>query len=716
MPIITPYFVNLPIAVLTGGSSLVADSELSNRLRAVLASHGDVLARLNHLIEANATIAGTSGITAFGRLNSETNVFGSAIITGVGSLTANPSVLGHLVAVLTGVGTLQADSAISPPDSDELRILVQIAQDYDPGFGKTLSARLIADMQTIPIKSFDFNAGKDVAGLDLSVSLSRIEDRDAFDLATEFKFDFYQDTWRTFFDTGKLKGRNVSIGFAAGRANDQASISTAAPVADKLNQTPENNLTIYDPLKLTINADEFQSIPDTDGNLYSQTLIPIPDLTFESLCQKVFVEILGFSRVRSTVLDFPIPRADFSTDESFLDAIGSHVGIYRPLIFSVNNDVWIIDSTTNYSDGLPAPIALTANKYKSATFNYERVEIDGYKIQYSENGSEYDYILPRTDEPEVEENGNLFDDNYTKITTVAEWFDYYKTSNPFVPIRSERKKKTITTTKTFGEEIAVEVESFFYDNLHRPTRTEIVARKLIPALISPFTKTLERVSEKVITYEYRADITNPKRSILYLTTEKESGLLVVDSDNKFLGQDFKQNFVEAYTAGNLKEGQTTEWGAILTKIEKVTQKPNGQQTVSTRWIDHLRGIPRNSTQNERSGDVSQNTQTAQVKELIVLRSNAPRRDRKIVPLPGGLIPLKQLIALARRRLAKTELKRGSVLMKGVDPGIQRGSIVQIFDRADMSQGVFLVEGFRIVGNNLGTAQQSTTQTLDLIEI
>lgn len=722
MPIINPILSNTPLAILSGAATMEVHLSGGIGLKPRCYGTSELIVRLSRTAAGAATIENSSSLEVFGRLNNEPNKFGAAILEANSTLEINPRRLLRGVAILSGSSGITAKGRINAPDSDELILLVKVIDPFLPGFGKTYSARLGVDGDFLPIKDFSFNAGRDLAGIDLNVTLARQADRGAFDSSSLFNFDFFNDSaWKTLFSSGKLKADQFSIGYQNGRATDNATLSTNAPVSAMLDKSPNNNQTFYDSSRLTLNLSEFQDLFDTDGNRYSHELFSKPGLTFYELCNSIFVDICGFSDVKTTIKDFPIQRADFSIFETYFDGVSKHIGVYSPLVFVKNNVLWLLDSTAQVPSDFAIAEPLTIDKYKSADLSKGQGAIDGFVIQYSEIGDEYDYFLFRDDDPEITESGNLFDSDYSKTTTITTWRDYYKNSNSAIPIRSERSKRSTISAGTFGDVIASEIETFEYDSLSRATKTTIVSEKVIPALADPFEFSLTKVSEKTITYKYKADLFNPRRTFCYLTEETEFGLIMIDENRPQLGKPFKQSFDKAYFNGNLEPGQTTDFVAISKTTKTLTQKPNGQFSSITRFVDFLKGQDGQgfivtTTGTESAGDITINAQTSQTKEAIVLKSGAARTNRKMLQLSGGEIPLKDLIELARRRIDRIGKRSGSVLLKGVDLSCDRGTIREIFGRDNQSLGVFMIEGFQITGRDLGLSTQQTNQTIEVFQL
>src|SRR5258706_9756522 len=295
----------------------------------------------SYSIQAVVVLQRGRTLSAFGRIDDEANKFDVANLERSRPLMVVGRRKQSGKAIFDRGRGININPRVQNSDSDTLAILLTITQARDASFGDRYSARIIADGDTFKIKSVNYSEAAGDVGVSLQVGLLRPSDRSAIEAADFFTFDIYAGgDWTTIFDSGKRTGIGFSFAFADGRPNDVLTLSTNAAVDEKFNKSPERNLTIYDSGRITLVAADFEVIRDTDGHTYIQQLEPIFGLTLYALLQNMIVTKCGFTDYKTTLPNFPIRRADFSTTESFFAGIAGHIGQFEPLIY-VKNDIGI---------------------------------------------------------------------------------------------------------------------------------------------------------------------------------------------------------------------------------------------------------------------------------------------------------------------------------------------------------------------------------------
>lgn len=714
-----------PIVILSGAGELQAAPETSKNFRATLTGAGAITARAARLIRAAAIIAGAGVLTARGRLNNEANVFASAVLSGAAEFAPAANVARGAVAVLSGAGDVTARARLQKSESSELKIFLTVASDYVRPLRAVYGARVAADGLDVPVKSFNYNESAATAGIDANFTLARQLDRARVEAADLFNFDLFDGAeWRALFVGGRRAASDFSFAFSDARASDSAGFSTAAPIAAKLDKSPPFPLTIYDAARVELEAADFETIYDTDGNPFAQQLKPVPDLTIAKLMQIVFVEKCGFAGFKTNLPNWKIRRADFSMTGSFLDGIAGHIGFFNPLFFVVNDIVWILDAASALPAGFAPPLEISADRYKSLRLTQTNDAADGFDLNYSLDENDFDYFFDVTENDALETSGDPFGANYQEIARRRKIRNYYKNAFPNAPVNSNPISETTTTSaRSMGgglQIINIETESYFYNTYQNLKRVEKTIDSLIPDLSrSDFIPFLATVARDVTRHFYRSDLKNARRQILYRSIIEHNGLIAVDSENKTLDRDFKQDLSEdANRAGNLKEGMTTEFGAISATTETIKQSRSGQMKYKVQTVDYLTSPPSvyNATTDARAGDISLNALTAQQKTVKVFRAGALRTAAKMKSLSVAELPLNLAIPFARRKLAARRIRRGTLTLVGFDLSLKRGALLSLLDRDGGAVGNFIVEGFSISGQNLGTKNQVTEQTLQITEI
>lgn len=728
MPLIVPYGETLPIAVLGGGSELEAFGSVAQQFRATLIGSSTIFANGELLMFGSATLVGSSDLYALGRLGDEPNVFGLADIGGSSAFEANGVLKIGGKAVLAGSSSLEAFAEIAQAEGAAFNIHVTVADQAGPGLGATYSARILADGVSYPIRAAQVQESDLNAGININVQLQRPSDRAAILAADEFSFDIYDNgVWKSIFDSGRRSAGSYSFAWATeGRPADGLSLSTVDAIAETLERSPDNNLTIYDAARETIDAEAFEKIYDENGVPYTHELIAIGGLTLHQLLDRVFVTILGFDSVFCTVSDYPIRRADFSITGSYLEGIAQFLGPFEPLIYVKNNVLFVLDSTIALPAGLePAIPAVGHDEYRSAEFSVSEQTADGYIVQYVENDSLYDYTTTRevSNLGDPDTTGTEGNGNYTETVTARTYRDYFKSSNPSVPVNTVKIREVVTVRGMVGgvmDEISETTEVIEVDRKMRLLSIAKDRTALIPNVAaSGFPTVRTTVDSELTLFDYRPDIRNPRREYMSRQTREKRGLVAIDAGNQHLDQDFKIEFFDAWRGGNLSGNVTTEYQDIESFTESVDVKRNGQIEVRSRTANFLTSPP--SVHSEitegRAGDITTNAVNTQTNQVIIYRTGiTSRTGTKLQPFPIGEVPITIGRPLAKRRLDKRQRLTGSVTWKGLNLAYGIGSQFQLFDRDGDSVGFFIVEGREINMSNLGDRTQLTDQILQVREI
>jgi len=660
-----------PVVVLAAVSTLSANAGSTQGLSANLVSETPVTARLGGGISAD--LVSETPVFARGRIGDEPNVFGTATLISETTLEADPvSGIGGL-AVLASETSLSAVGFIRQPTQSVLRLLVDVEASQADIKNNVISARISADGVDYPISSFGYSESRGDAGASVAVTLTKSSDKAAIESATNIKFEVYKNgVWSELFSTGE----RAQTGFSVASTGDQLTLSTAATIAERLERSPDNNLTIYDNLRLSLDSTDFESIFDTDGIEYSHDLTKEPGLTLFRLLEIVATQKMGFASYQTNLPDHALRRADFSITQSYLDGIAGHIGVFQPLIFVQGDTLWIIDGTADFPAGFPAPKTISADQIINAQLGTTNRRIDGYVLQFSQDESDFDYIQTRTETLTPETIGNFGDADYSKTTTKQTFDDYFKSSQPFTAVRTVKTKEESTTerqvdgiTRTVGEE----TEVLDYDSLGRLIKITKTSKALIPGVDGM--NSLETVRTEEQTLTYKVDVTNPRRQMLTQVIKRASGLVAVDEENLQLGKVFKQDYSRAFEAGNITESMLLEFQTIETIEEKFRRARNGEIEGRRRRINLLTDPPTvtEGGTDVRPGDLSVNSQTSESKEVIVKKSAVISPSARFVPIAVAELPIDQAVPVAKRLLAKSNLTTGQVTLVGFDLTLNRGS-------------------------------------------
>lgn len=685
-------------------------------------------------VVANRARAALSSIV--GRVNLDANVFGAinAARSRAALMLANTRKMGTIGAARNRAAASSIGSTtVAAPESDSFLVLLTVEAAgsrgglADPGFVRRYGARISADGVNYPIKSYNFEKPVDELGVSLSFALVNPRDRAAILAAKSYKFELFGGdsgglpAWKTMFDSGRRSGSNYAFAWKDGRTADELSVSTISPMSERLERSPENELTVYDPERVDLDASDFAPTLSQDGDAITHELQPVPGLTLYGLFDLVFVNYCGFAAVESTIEDFRIRRADFDPTGTYLDGVATHIGAFKPFFKVVGETLWILDGTARFPAGFGTPGQLKSDGYVSVQFAEQELNLDGFIVQYADDETGYDYISQRVVPGAIQEFGDSpFADNYMTVQTFITYREYWRNEDPTTPIRTEKiQDKTVTRASVNGsimQDVLTETENFTYDGTGLILRIEKTLFGLAPSLGGgTFAQTI-RTTKTWFTYS--PDRFAPRRKFLREKREEITGLVAIDNENLHLGKPFVQDFTEANSAGNLREGMELRTRPIRTTVETTTQTGKGQSEMKTRVTDFLTSPPQNtgSTTDARGGDGSTNDQTGTPIRRRVLRPGLTGSPKRLAVLSVMEIPWPVAEALALRRLAQTKTQRGPLLLKGLKTEIDTGKQFELFDRAGNLLGLYLVEGLSISGQNLGTSAQTTRQTLMITRV
>lgn len=703
------------LADLLGIGGFVATGTHGQFLKASLSGSGALVVNPSVLIPAQATLGGVGTIEAVGRLNNDPNVFGTAELAGVGTAECVGMTAFAGISVLSGNATLDANGTTAEAERADLIVFYDIFPVIAAGANiQILNARLLIDDVQKPIRSFRLQAPPSVAGLTLSVELSKPLLADV-PVGASFTFDIYAGgAWATLV-SGDFGGRDYAVSFAG----DSLSISTVDSTSEKLGRCPSAQVLFYDPAKQDAPREDAASVLRDDlNNAYPVTLRAIGGLSLYDLLNYALVEICGFTAYQTNIPDFPILRADFGLGRPAIETVNALIGMYEPLIFERNGTAYVLDSTIALPAGFTS-LELPASRFQSLNLQAgnDAGTIDGLILNYADSGFA-DYYTQRYETEQQTSGGGLY--GTIDISISREFRDYRNSANPPVVVRTMLKSELKTIKDASG--VVIGEESTIYDVNSRGLVTGYTRTvdSRVPMLNGTGAFALRNVSTERQNAHYSTDSTG--RTWLSLRETMTSALVATDSDNPFLDEPFEQDFLEAFQAGNLKEGMDVSTKPTKTVSESFQRLANGQTTVTVTTADHLRNGVTESRTNAESGEaVVPNRQTA--RRLIIWRSGfvpsgGDLSQRRLDSFSVGELPLSYAKPLAMRRLNRIVAGKGtgSATLFGYDASIRRGSTFTVKGRAAESLGSFIVAGYSITGDALGTDNARVMTALNLIEL
>ena len=567
---------------------------------------------------------------------------------------------------------------------------------------QSVGARLKINGAVVPIISYDESVSSSGAGVSVSVGLARVEDKSLLTADAEFLIETFEANgdeeiiWETVL-SGRINSKTLTTANEGGKPADTVTFTTNS--TDKLQKSPERNLVVYDSSRSDIDASEFETVYDTYGRAYSlESVAKSFGLSLYTLLDLVFVERCGFDEVITNLPDFPIRRADFSIFETYYDGIKPLIGIFDPVIAQIDNKIFITDATLSLPAGFPAPRYIEASKIQTISEDSQSEKIKGFELQFSQSETgEFYTVRNQTFETNVT---TRFGSYVSKTIRKVKYRQYRSNYARSIVLREVIESDT---TEIYGSDTVfpaqISVETFEFDYLGRQKRSVKTVQKRVPDLTGSVS--LRDISTDELNHKYAVFPFAPRRSFLKRTELSSEGLIAVDSENRYFGENFPQAFSEAHRAGNLNDSMTLATGVLKSQTEDFLPLPDGTVNVITTTIDHTPEIVGRDAivtvahGEPRAGDVSVSG-AGKPGRIRILPKNADERGgEKLETLSVGELPLSIAIPLADRRLKRKQsgAAKLSISLVGWNKSVTPGVVVTATGR-DGENSTIIVEGYR----------------------
>lgn len=715
MPIIPAATSQSAFVRFSGAASLAANGEIRNHLHATLISTASLTATLTGLINADAQLIGGAEFegTIFNVV--EANKLGAAALSGSSSFIAAGQRKKSATAILSGGAELRFEPSNIQAEIAEIPVFYQIIPAVNSQANiQIVGARLMAKGEEVPIRSFRFSTSTETLGKTLSIELSRPFPTES-PVGTELSFDIFAGgTWINLL-SGIFGSRQFSVEFAANRLN----ISTVDSLTDQLTKAPSRPTVIYNPALTEIPRENPADVlRDTLGNKFPMIFVSMPNLKLYDLFDYVFKTVAGFQTWKTNIPNFTVISGEFPIGRPAIDAVKSLIGFLEPVIYERNGTIFIWEVTSPLPTGFPARL-LTASRFRSfeSATGTDAGNLDGLILTFTETLGDFHTQRFETEEQTTEDQRF----GIATITITREFRDYKNIDDPLTVVRSILKSETKTTKDAASQTIGEETTEYNINSRGIVVGHEKTISSMVPAGIETGDQlTFAKVSETRQDIEFSTDSSG--RQFMSGRTTRERSLVAFDDENQYLGQTFRQDFLEAHQAGNLRTGMQVSELPTKTTYESFQRLVNGQTTVTTTVIDHLRGGLTRSRTEAENGEVAINQRRKQ-RQLIIWRdgfvpNGIDLSQRRLRELNGGEMPLALLRKYAQRRLARDFSGKGtaSAELFGFDPTIALGSTFTLSDQFDNGLGNFVTVGFEVSGENLGTDAPSILTRLSLIEL
>lgn len=544
-----------------------------------------------------------------------------------------------------------------------------------------------------------YSKPKGAAGSEFNVELSRTQltliPSDAvikFEVGT-WSFVSNQYVWKTLLDSGKVTGKSLRRAWSA----DSLAFSSIEGFGNKLSLCPRASLIVYDGNKTQVSVDEVEPIPVVGGGSVLTTKRNIPGLNLHQLLEIAFVEGCGFTGpVETDIPNYEVSRCDFPSGTSYMRAVAGQLGNFKAKFIPLpGNRLRILNRVRTTPLSITPAATLTPNEYPSFQISENIELIDGFDIQYLSNQNG-DYSTTRLAQPPDIPSGNFGDPNYTRTEINQMWRDWFDGQDN--KIKSELISETRTTYNNNENIVGRNKQDRTFDIQGKETFSKATIEAYMPRLNGISGSTLQTIKDIEKNYLYTTDPYNPSKIIPDKILTRESGIITIDSDNKYLDENFRQSFLKAHKAGNLRKEMTTDYGPIESTVETFTPLGNGQVKVDITGTDHVRDAPLEPVSETRSGDVSISGRVSKIQTKRIYRAGVDPNATKggeIPTLAGNEIPLFFLLPLAEKLLEQSinPPLAGQVEMTGFDENLERGTYFAVSGRSGENFGNFLAEGF-----------------------
>lgn len=550
-----------------------------------------------------------------------------------------------------------------------------------------LQPRLKVNGVEFPVVSWSVTEDERTTGKTLNVRLARLSDKDLIPIEAEIEFGlgtktagvWDESTFDTIIDGGMRQSRSHSISWSDG-PGDTADFTFISGETDKMLKAAITDLVIYDSLRQTLEQSDFEPIPDSLGNLYQTELKQIPGLKLYSLLNEVVVNRCGFVGFTTNLPNFPIQRVDCAMSSGLIESIGGYFGMFEPVVFAVDDELWIIDTTITLPSGFPPPKTVTASHYTTLGKSDTRRRVDALLVSYVQEKLDYDYITTRT-ETKDEIQGDLL------IEIETSFREYRKFTQPFVVIRDEVYLEE-RTTKINGETIAITREDTNYDSQNRASSRRKRTQKLLPDvnnIVLPGVLTMLEAEDVRETFSYAAHPFEARRQYLSRRSHSEKALVAVDGVNQQLDEDYKRRIDEVYGAGNVNTDMSAEFLPTVTIVETATPQRDGTVKIRRTEVNHLLNIVAVDENVSPVGDISTNGLAMQQDRMLVFETDSSiRTTERIESFHAGELTATVFVPLARRRLKAIRTKDGRVQISviGYDASLRKGMTIRATGRGE----------------------------------
>lgn len=719
------------IELITSGSSSVADLMLLRKIPLEIEAVGESESLLNLGVTNGIKLAKTQGIghaslylgqditdlefittggseiSAFLRIDNEPNQFLENLIS-EGNSNVSLNLFKEGLTLFRVEGKSNAEW-IEKLELVEPVPIIEVISSSD--FKQTLKARLFINNVATVFRSARWAKPANGLGSLLNIVLADTKLSD-LPIDATFKFEIHDGTdWITLLNNGKLDSRNITRTWGNRGTNDSLSFSTFSPIEDRFAIAPRKTTIYYDSSRTEIDVSDVPPIKVYGGSDITIETKPFNVLTLYRLLNIAFVEIAGFSEVETDIPNYPILRCTFDFRQSAKDSIAPFIGIFKPHFIPMpGNKLRILNGLKEIDTSILDEVEITERDAESLSLSSRgNIDSDGVTLQY-QGSSLYGSITTDLVQ-KIDKIGNLGDPDYKEIHTNSYWREWKDDNGNLLD-----RKLLIEVKTTFKGAVTTEESTteFSYDGEGREKRWRKIRNARLP-LLPTGEYSLVNINETVKQNFYKTDPKNPSQIYLSSSVTNKSGLYTIDNDNPQLGQPVKRDYEYTSESKSLIEGMTTDLGKLETIVETFIPIGNGQVRCYISGTDDLNNEPIKPIDEIRAGDISLNGAASQPLEMVIWKSEInTTKGRPPQSFNIGEVPLKFGIPLVQYLLENPHQLSGSVPVLGFNKNLDRGQYFKLTSRGE-EIGNFIIEGFEVVMENLGSRHKFTTN-LEISEI
>lgn len=610
---------------------------------------------------------------------------------------------------------------------------------------RRMSARLKVDNVELPIREWTYSEDLQTLAGTLNVTLAHHSDRTAITRTASIKFETAEWNgvsfdWSTLVDTASLSSSDYNLQNNGLIPNDSFTLTATPLLQARLDTSPMGTVVLYDPERLTVNEEDFISIPDISGVENLVTITPITDLSLYSALEYV-ADVCGFAGVQPHIQDFPLRRVDFQPGEPYWGAIAGTMGMFEPILeIDADDNLVIRDGTADAQPDSDAALELTVDDITALQNSSDIKRTKGILLTYQEDGLGYDYW--NFDIQTKDRYWNDIAGQYPYKKTEFWVQRFYRNAFPNTPVFTRLRKQKKWVYDVGNVLIAGSADLRNYNSFGQVTDREkrVFARQKAPQSWATFSATLpgpgfdSSFSGAEVLFTSASDATFVTATVLR-STEKETatylahpyepdsiylahreieqrGLIVIDSDNPQLEEDFEQPLMRAQRAGNLASGQGSRWGTTGTRTEGQRPLKNRQVDIQTDESDALNAdgeslLPEDY-EDPRVGDIGISVIKQVTKQLYITEGGDPTATLW-EKMNGGEVPLSILQPLAIRKNRRQFYPANvQFSLAGIHRDLTRGRAVKLSDRQGNNFGTFRITSRSMHGETRDLSSLHTT--------